>query len=95
MDVTTVFLHGELEETIYMKQLQGFEEGKFEDVYLLRRPLYGLKQSPRQWNNKFDSFMKSIDYRRSSYDICVYYNGETQIEKQIVLLLYVDDILIA
>lgn len=81
MDVTVAFLHGELEETIYMKQPQGFEEGKLEDVCLLKRPLYGLKQSPRQRNLRFDSFMKSIKYRRSLHDNCVYYNGETHTDK--------------
>ena len=49
MDIKTVFLHGELEETIYMAQLQGFEEPEKEDhACLLKKSLYGLKQSPRQ-----------------------------------------------
>lgn len=50
MDVTTAFLHGELEENILMKQLKGFESrGEVEQVSLLRKSPYGLKQSPRQW----------------------------------------------
>ena len=49
MDVKTTFLHGELEETILMKQPQGFEVKEEEDkVCLLKKSLYGLKQSPRQ-----------------------------------------------
>ena len=50
MDVTTTFLHGELEEEIYMRQPQGFETiGNNKDlVYKLRKSLYGVKQSPRQ-----------------------------------------------
>ena len=43
-DVKTAFLHGKLEEKIYMKQSQGFEIEKKEDhVYLLKKSLYGLK----------------------------------------------------
>lgn len=58
LDVKTAFLHGELEEQIFMTQPEGFvkdsEEGK---VCLLKRSLYGLKQSPRQWYKRFDSFI--------------------------------------
>ena len=45
MDVKTTFLHGDLEEEIYMKQLEGFAaKGKKELVYNLKKSLYGLKQ---------------------------------------------------
>ena len=58
MDVKTAFLHGELEETIYMEQPLGFEVHKGKDmVCLLKKSLYGLKQSPRQWYKRFDSYM--------------------------------------
>ena len=53
MDVTTAFLHGELEEEILMDQPRGFEiRGKEDKVCLLKKSLYGLKQSPRQWYKK-------------------------------------------
>jgi len=49
LDVMTIFLHGDLEETIYMAQPKGFmEEGKEELVRRLKKSLYELKQSPRQ-----------------------------------------------
>ncbi|KAG8483133.1 hypothetical protein CXB51_022087 [Gossypium anomalum] len=57
LDVKTAFLHGELEEDIYMQQPQGFTVSEKEDyVCLLKKSLYGLKQSPRQWYKRFDSF---------------------------------------
>jgi len=44
LDVKTTFLHGDLEEQIYMKQPEGFEVvGKENHVYLLKKSLYGLK----------------------------------------------------
>lgn len=47
MDVRTSFLHDNLEETIYMRQTEGFEvAGKESNVFLLKMSLYGLKQSP-------------------------------------------------
>ena len=47
MDVKTAFLHGDLEETIYMEQPEGFQVQKNKDmVCLLKKSLYGLKQAP-------------------------------------------------
>uniref|UniRef100_A0A803R4Z6 Reverse transcriptase Ty1/copia-type domain-containing protein n=1 Tax=Cannabis sativa TaxID=3483 RepID=A0A803R4Z6_CANSA len=94
MDVTTAFLHGELEEEIYMTQPEGYvEKGKPNHVCKLVKSLYGLKQSPRQWNKRFDTFMMKQGFSRSYYDACFYHKG-TDINTVIYLLLYVDDMLI-
>ena len=62
-DVKTALFHGDLEEEIYMQQLKGFKEPSKEDyVCLLKRSLYGLKQSPRKWYKWFDSFMITHGY---------------------------------
>src|ERR1044072_4488089 len=68
MDVKTTFLHGNLEEQIYMKQPGGFEETGQGLVCKLKRSLYGLKQSPRQWYKRFDSYMLKIGFVRCEYD---------------------------
>ncbi|KAG8481839.1 hypothetical protein CXB51_027157 [Gossypium anomalum] len=95
LDVKTAFLHGELEEDIYMQQPEGFIVSEKEDyVYLLRKSLYSLKQSPRQWYKRFDSFMASHDFKRSSLDSCVYFKKNSN-GSFVYLLLYVDDMLIA
>lgn len=50
IDVKTTFLHENLDEEIFMSQPEGFiEEGIEGKVCLLKKSLYGLKQSPRQW----------------------------------------------
>ena len=93
MDVKTAFLHGELEETIYMQQPEGFVKDNTK-VCLLKKSLYGLKQSPRQWYRRFDEFLVKVGFVRSNYDSCVYMMRRN--EKVILyLLLYVDDILMA
>ncbi|GJT03991.1 zinc finger, CCHC-type containing protein [Tanacetum coccineum] len=57
LDVKMAFLHGNLEETIYIRQPPGFEEGTGYKVYLLKKSLYGLKHSQRQWYKRFDMYM--------------------------------------
>jgi hypothetical protein len=94
LDVKTAFLHGELDEEIYMDQPEGFiVPGKENYACKLKRSLYDLKQSPRQWYKRFDSFMLSHGFKRSKYDSCVYIKVVDG--SPIYLLLYVDDMLIA
>jgi len=58
--VKTAFLHGDLEEEIFMAQLKGFEvQGKENLVCKLHKSLYGLKQELRQWYKKFNEFMRN------------------------------------
>lgn len=61
---------------------------------LLKKSLYGLKQSPRQWYKMFDSFMTTHGFFRCNYDSCVYFRKEDS-GSTAYLLLYVDDMLIA
>ena len=76
IDVTTAFLNGELKETIYMKQPEGFlTEGKENLVCELKHSIYGLKQSPRCWNETVDKFLKELDFTQSLNDPCIYINN--------------------
>ena len=85
----TTFLHGDLDEEIYMEQPEGFvQHHKGRLVCKLEKSLYGLKQSPKQWYKKFDSFMVSQGYTRSEYDHCLYFKRLNDIF--IILVLYVD-----
>ena len=63
MDVKTTFLHGDLNEEIYMKQPAGFSvKGKKELVCQLKKSLYGLKQSPRMWYQKFNTYIQGLGF---------------------------------
>ncbi|MCO5612524.1 hypothetical protein L7F22_066792 [Adiantum nelumboides] len=77
MDVKIVFLHGDLEEDVYMIQPEGFEikpekPTRVELVCILQKALYGLKQGSRQWYQKFDKYIQSQGYVRSLEDHCLY-----------------------
>jgi hypothetical protein len=92
--VKIVFLHGDLEEEIYMQQPQGYEvKGKENSVCKLKKSLYGLKKAPRQWYLNFDRFMTEQGYSRCHSDHCVYFK-KLENGSYIILLLYVDDILL-
>lgn len=87
-DVKTAFLHGDLQETLFMFQPEGFNDGSGR-VCRLNKSIYGLKQSPKNWGLKFSSYLKSIGFVDTDDDPCVYYN------KNMIIALHVDDGLIA
>ena len=66
LDVKNVFLNGDLEEEVFMSPPLGFEEsfgvGK---VCKLKKSLYGLKQSPRAWSERFGKVIKHYGYTQS------------------------------
>ena len=95
MDVKTTFLHGDLHEELYMRQPEGFVVTCKEHlVCKLRKSLYGLKQAPREWYYKFHTFMLSQGYKRSNIDHCLYTKRATD-GSLLILILYVDDMLLA
>ena len=91
LEVKTTFLHGDLDEEIYMAQPQGFEvKGKENLVCKLKKSLYGFKQAPQQWYLKFDHFMHKHVYNRCYSDHCVYFKRVDD-DNYIILCLYFDD----
>ena len=77
-----------------MMQPDGFQNQDNEDkVYKLKKSLYGLKQSSRQWYLKFHQANLEMGYVVSPLDHCVYIQKND--DKLAILSLYVDDILLA
>ncbi|PKU80692.1 Retrovirus-related Pol polyprotein from transposon TNT 1-94 [Dendrobium catenatum] len=93
LDVANAFLHGNLDEIVYMKQPHGFEDNTNPDyVCRLHKAIYGLKQAPRQWYNVFTSTLVDMGFTHSSADpsLLIFRKQDTQI----YMLLYVDDVLL-
>ena len=96
MDVCTAFLNADIDYDIYVKQPEGYEKTTEDGKPLyckLKKSLYGLKQSGRMWNHKINSFFINNGFTQSKVDSCIYTKHEG--DKVIIILLWVDDILIA
>ena len=92
MDVITAFLNGDLNEDIYMEQPPGYvQEGKEKLVCKLKKSLYGLKQSPRCWNEKLTQHVKSLGFEESGADPCIFTRRKNQ--KVEIIAIYVDDLI--
>ncbi|TYJ98650.1 gag/pol protein [Cucumis melo var. makuwa] len=93
MDVKTAFLNGNLEESIFMSQPEGFiTQGQEQEVCKLNRSIYRLKQASRSWNIRFDTTIKSYGFNQNVDEPCVY--KKMNKGKVAFLVLYVDDILL-
>jgi hypothetical protein len=93
MDVKTTFLNGDLYENVYMAQLKGFVvEGKENMGCRLKKSIYRLKQTSRQWYLKFDETIKKFGFKEKEEGNYIYAKFKNR--KFIFLILYVDDILL-
>lgn len=91
MDVTGAFLYGEIKEEVFVSLPKGAYSGN-NNIVKLKKSLYGLKNSPKCWNQKFNTVITKEGFVRSKCDSCLYtkYNGTDKI----FVLIYVDDMLI-
>ncbi|XP_020209382.1 uncharacterized protein LOC109794341 [Cajanus cajan] len=91
MDVKNAFLHGDLIEDIYMTLPQGLFSPST-NVCKLKRSLYGLRQAPRAWFEKFRSTLLGFSFVQSQYDSSLFIHHTTT--GIVLLLIYVDDMVI-
>jgi hypothetical protein len=93
LDISNAFLHGYLDETVYMAQPPGFVDPNRPDhVCLLKRSLYGLKQAPRMWNKRLTDVLLSFGFTGSKTDSSLYFFSSGSYK--FFCLIYVDDILV-
>lgn len=89
MDAITAYFQGDLDAEIYTQQPEGFDDESGR-VCKLKKAMYGLKQSGRQWNRCLDAALQSFDLIKSKLDPCVYYTESINL----IIAIYVDDFLI-
>jgi histone deacetylase 1/2 len=94
LDVKNAFLHGVLEEEVYMKQPPGFEDPRFpHHICRLDKSLYGLKQAPRAWYSRLSSKLQKLGFKASKADTSLFLYKRSGIT--MFVLVYVDDIIVA
>ncbi|KAM1523492.1 hypothetical protein TB1_012866 [Malus domestica] len=86
------FLHGELQEEVYMKIPLGYSPVKDGMVCKLHKAIYGLKQSPRAWYAKLSSVLEREGFLISNVDSSLFLQNGTR--GKLVVLIYVDDLII-
>lgn len=93
LDVKNAFLNGDLEEEVYMDSPPGFEEKFGSKVCKLKKSLYGLKQSPRAWFEKFTQSVRKQGYLQGQTDHTLFFKFSPD-GKIAILIVYVDDIIL-
>lgn len=93
MDVVSAYIQGDLTDEVFMEQPEMFIDAK--RLCKLNKPLYGLKQSGREWYRKLNNFLLivSIGGKRTIADPCIYTFNED--DSRVTLIVYVDDLIIA
>lgn len=94
LDVQNAFLHGVLEEEVYMRQPPGFENTAMPHyVCKLDKALYGLKHAPRAWYARLSSKLIALGFKSPKADTSLFYFNKGDVT--VFVLVYVDDMIVA
>jgi hypothetical protein len=92
-DVKSAFLHGELSETVFVEQPQGYlKKGNESKVYKLKKALYGLKQEPRAWYSRTDTYFSKEGFTKCPSEHTLYVKTGDK-GTLLIVSLYVDDLI--
>jgi hypothetical protein len=91
LDIRVAFLNSPLKEELYSEQPKGFEDGTGRKIKLLKAT-YGLRQGPKEFNDKLRKAILALGLKASSSDPCLFYRPPP---KRCLLAAYVDDCILA
>nr|GEV60494.1 hypothetical protein [Tanacetum cinerariifolium] len=92
LDINNAFLHGNINEEIYMVPPEGYTKASGGQVCKLSKSLYGLKHASRQWNHELKKFLVSLGYVQSKHDYSLFVKAQGKTFTTV--LVYVDDMLL-
>ncbi|CAI7803740.1 unnamed protein product [Closterium sp. NIES-54] len=95
LDFSTAFLQGSLHEEIWLRRPPGFT-GSFPPgtQWSLRRPVYGLRQAPREWHDTLRTTLAALGFAPSTTDVSLFLRIDTSLPP-FYILVYVDDLVFA
>ncbi|CAI7736671.1 unnamed protein product [Closterium sp. NIES-53] len=95
LDFSTAFLQGSLHEEIWLRRPSGFT-GSFPPgtQWSLRRPVYGLRQAPREWHDTLRTTLAALGFSSSTADPSLFLRTDTSLPP-FYILVYVDDLVFA
>ncbi|CAI5489099.1 unnamed protein product [Closterium sp. Naga37s-1] len=95
LDFSTAFLQGSLHEEIWLRRPPGFT-GSFPPgtEWSLRRPVYGLRQAPREWHDTLRTTLAALGFAPSTADPSLFLRTDTSLQP-FYILVYVDDLVFA
>ncbi|CAI7801240.1 unnamed protein product [Closterium sp. NIES-54] len=95
LDFSTAFLQGSLHEEIWLRRPPGFT-GSFPagTQWSLRRPVYGLRQAPREWHDTLRTTLAALGFTPSTADLSLILRTDTLLPP-FYILVYVDDLVFA
>ena len=93
LDVKSAFLHGELNEVVFVEQPCGYvQKGNEQKVYRLKKELYGLKQAPRAWYSRIEAYFMKEGFEKCDYEHTLFIKTSKE-GKVLIVSLYVDDLI--
>ncbi|GJW91119.1 ribonuclease H-like domain-containing protein [Tanacetum coccineum] len=95
LDVNNAFLYGDLNETVYMKLLEGYYPSGDNKVCMLKNSLYGLKQALRQWNAKLTSTLIENSFSQSKSDYSLYTKSDKGVFLALLLMWMILSLLVS
>ncbi|CAI7781721.1 unnamed protein product, partial [Closterium sp. NIES-54] len=95
LNFSTAFLQGSLHEEIWLRRPRGFT-GSFPagTQWSLRRPVYGLRQAPREWHDTLRTTLAALGFTPSTADSSLFLRADTLLPP-FYILVYVDDMVFA
>ena len=93
LDIKSAFLHGEINEEVFVEQPPGYEhKGSKSKAYHLKKALYGIKQTLRAWHSRIKSYFIKEGFNKCHYKHTLFINTTSE-GKILIVCLYVDDLI--